>query len=116
MTSSKIRYIEESDEHLLRIFCHHGAIDALLLALQLLRTTELEQLALIHHHDLAGVFQGRQAMGDCQDCTILEFLPDDFLDESVVLDVDVGGGLVNQDDLAVLQEGSANTQELLLAS
>ena len=53
-------------------------------------------------------------MRDGQDCAILELGRDHLLDQLVVLDVDVGSGLVDQDDLAVLQEGPADAQKLFL--
>ena len=53
-------------------------------------------------------------MGDGQDRALFELFCDDPLDECVVLDVDVGGGLVDEDHPAVLEEGPADAEQLLL--
>ena len=53
-------------------------------------------------------------MGDGQDGARLELTGNHLLDQSVVLGVDVGGGLVDQDDFALLEEGSTDAQQLAL--
>ena len=55
-------------------------------------------------------------MGDGQDCAIFEFGGDHFLDEFIILDIDVGGGFIDKDDLAFFEESSADAQELLLSN
>ena len=95
------------------VLSHHFRVDALL-SLQVGGTSELDQLALLHDHDLVGVLQGRQPVGDGQHRALFELLGDDPLDEGVVPDVDVGGGLVDEDHPAVLEEGPADAEQLLL--
>ena len=54
-------------------------------------------------------------MRNRQDRAFLELGRDDVLDELIVFLVDVGGGFVNQDDLALLEEGSTDAEKLLFA-
>jgi hypothetical protein len=55
-------------------------------------------------------------VGNCKHSAILELLLNDPLDYGVVLDIDVGCRLVDQHDLASLQEGPADAQQLLFSS
>jgi hypothetical protein len=71
---------------------------------------------MLHHHDLVGVLEGGQPVGDRQHRAFLELVGDHLLDKGIVPDVDVGRGLVDEHHLAVLKEGAADAQQLLLAS
>ena len=55
-------------------------------------------------------------MGNSQHCALLELLCYHLLNQSVVLHIDVSSRLVDQHNLTVLQEGSTDAEELLLAS
>lgn len=94
---------------------HHLGIDPSHSTLQLLRTPELNQLPLFHHHDLVRVSQSRQTVGNSEHSAALELFPNDFLDQSVVVHIDVSSRLVHKHNFAVLEEGSADTQELLFS-
>ena len=95
------------------VLSHHFGVDALP-CLQVGGAAELDQPALLHDHDLVGVLEGGEPVGDGQDRALFELFCDDPLDECVVLDVDVGGGLVDEDHPAVLEEGPADAEQLLL--
>jgi hypothetical protein len=54
-------------------------------------------------------------MGDGKDCALFEFVRNNFLNNSIVLDIDVGSGLIHQDYFTMLEKGSADTQQLLFS-
>ena len=96
------------------VLSHHLGVDALS-RLQISWTSELDQLALLHHHYFVRVLQSRQSMGNCQNCTLFELLCDDLLDEGVIFNIDIGSGLINEDHFAVLEEGPADAKKLFLS-
>ncbi len=55
-------------------------------------------------------------MCNCQNSAFFEFGRDDLLNELVVFLVDVGSSFIDQDNLALLEESSTNTQELFLTN
>lgn len=55
-------------------------------------------------------------MCDGQQCFVLEFLRNHLLDELIMEDIDVGSGLINENNFAVFEEGPADTKKLLFAS
>ena len=54
-------------------------------------------------------------MSNGQHCTLIKFVGDNFLNEFIMLDIDVGGGLVYEDNLAILQESPADAEELFFS-
>lgn len=81
---------------------YHLSIGSSCFALQLLRASEFNQLALAHHHDLVWISEGRQTMGNRKYRTTFELLRNDLLDYWVVPGVDIRSGLVDQYNFAVL--------------
>jgi len=55
-------------------------------------------------------------MSNRQDCAFFELGRNDFLNQLVVLLVNVGSGLIHEDDFTVLEESSANAQKLFLTN
>jgi hypothetical protein len=55
-------------------------------------------------------------VGDSQDGAALELVADQLLDLGLSLDVDVSGGFVEQDDLVLAENSSANANERLLST
>ena len=47
-------------------------------------------------------------MCNSKNSACFEFLRDYFLDETVISDIDVCGGFVNEDDFTVFEEGPTN--------
>lgn len=83
---------------------------------QLLMGAPLNDAAVIHHQDLIGVLDGSQTMGDgenglppCQGCERL-------LDQMLILRVYAGGGLVQDHNGSVLQNGPGDGNTLLLSA
>ncbi len=54
-------------------------------------------------------------MGDCDDGALFELLPDGPLDEVVRLEVHGGGGLIEDEDAGLAQEGPRQADQLTLA-
>lgn len=82
---------------------------------QFLRRTKLEGSPFSHHYNLIRTFEGGQPMGDGQHCAAFELLSDNFLNDLIVLLVDVGRGFVDDDNLAFLEEGPADAEELFFS-
>ena len=85
----------------------HLEVDAFL-AEQLVGWTILGQFSLVQHQDLVVAVERGQSMRNRQNRLRPEAAGDDLLDQRVIPSVDVGGRLVDQDDLRVFQEGSAD--------
>ena len=62
--------------------------------------------AVCHDEDLVGVLDGREAVGDDDDRLAARQLGDGLLDEVLVLRVDARGGLVEDDDGRVFENGA----------
>ena len=58
----------------------------------------LDDAALVEHEDLVGGLDGRQAVGDHERRAPGQRLGQRLLDEQLGLGVEVGGGLVEDDD------------------
>ena len=70
----------------------------------------------VHHEYLVGVLDGRQTVGNGDDGLAARQLGDRLLDKVLILRVDAGGRLVEDDDGRVLQNGAGNGYALLLAA
>ena len=64
---------------------------------------------------MSSLTDGVEPMRNTQQRPGLELGPDSALQLRVRVDVDVGGGLVERDDLGLLDERAAEGEELLLA-
>ena len=72
--------------------------------------------AILHDKDLVGLFDRDQTVGDRDDRLSLGQLGDRLLDQVLVLRIDAGGGLVQNDDGGVFQNGAGDGDALLLAA
>ena len=72
--------------------------------------------AVLHHEDLVGVLNGGQPVGDGDDGLAPGQLGNGLLDEVLVLRVNAGGCLVQNDDGRVFQDGPGDGDALLLAA
>ena len=72
--------------------------------------------AVCHDEDLVGVLDGREAVGDGDDRLAARQLGDGLLDEVLVLRVDARGGLVENDDGRVFENGAGDGDALLFAT
>ena len=81
---------------------------------QLIRTPTLDNPPLADHQHFVVVGDGVEAMSDGDDGRPGELGFDAFLDEVVSLHVDVGSGLIKDQDLVLSQQGSGQAQQLLL--
>ncbi|KAJ8575187.1 hypothetical protein ON010_g4027 [Phytophthora cinnamomi] len=81
---------------------------------QLCRRPELGHLAGVHDRDLVAVQDRVDAVRDDQHGLVCERLADGGLDEAVGGRVHVGGGLVQHDDFAVLEQRAADAEQLAL--
>ena len=91
-------------------------VDAVLAGHQLVVGPHLGDAAAVDHHDAVGVPHRRQAMGDDQGRATLHQLGQRLLDQELALGVEVGGGLVQDQDGRILQEGARDREALALAA
>ena len=68
---------------------------------QLFVASSLAHLASVHHQNLVGTADGREAVGDDDGSALAHQLGDGVLDELFGLGVDAGGGLVENEDFRV---------------
>lgn len=66
---------------------------------QVLRMVEFLELPTLQHQDLIGFDDRVEPVGDRDDCAVLESAVHSLVDDAFRSDVDVGRGLVDQDDL-----------------
>ena len=83
---------------------------------QLVVGPHLGDAAAVDHHDAVGVLHGGQAMGDDEDRAPLHQLGQRLLDQELALRVEIGRGLVQDEDGRILQEGAGDGQALPLAA
>ena len=74
-----------------------------------------DDAAVFEHDDLAGAFDRGEAVGDDDRRAAGEQPPQAGLDARLGVDVDVGGGLVEDEDPRVGDEGAGEGDELALA-
>lgn len=77
---------------------------------------ELLAPTLVHHEDPVRVNDGSQSMRDQDDRAALEACSQLLLDYVVRLQIDVGSGLVEHENLRLLENCSREADELLLAN
>ena len=75
----------------------------------------LAHFAAVHHQDLVGTADGREAVGDDDGGALAHQLGDGVLDELFGLGVDAGGRLVEDEDFRVEGQGPGKGQQLALA-
>ena len=73
-------------------------------------------LALVHDHDPIGLEHGGQTVGDNQGGTAYHGLFQGLLDETLILRIQGTGGLVQQQDGRIADQGPGNGQTLALAA
>ena len=73
---------------------------------------EFLHLAHLQDHDFVRGDDGVDAMGDCDDSGVAKLLMNQSLYGELSFYVDVGSGFIHYDDLALLQEGSADAKNL----
>lgn len=76
----------------------------------------LGNLPVVYHKDLVGIFNGRQPVGNGDHRLAPRQLGDRRLDQVFVFRIDACGGLVQDDNGGVLQDGPRNGDPLLLAA
>mgnify|MGYP000687891786 CR=1 FL=1 len=79
-------------------------------------STPLGDTAILHHQDLIRVLDGSQPVGDGEDRLPLGQGGQGLLDQVLVLRVHAGGGLVQDDDGRVLQNGPGDGDALTLSA
>lgn len=82
---------------------------------QSLRRVEFNDLSLVEYDDFIAVDDRGQLVRNRYDSAVLKRFLDGLLDDFFILIVDVGCGLVDDDDGGVPENGSGNGDELLLA-
>src|ERR1019366_10367406 len=82
---------------------------------QLLVTALFDDAAVVHHYDRVGIADGRQAVGDDEAGPPASQSCHRLLDEHLRACVHVAGGLVEDENAAVGEEGAGDGQELPLA-
>lgn len=76
---------------------------------------ELLQITVRHNEYSVSINDRVETMSDDHDGAILETRPQLLLDQVVSFHVDVGGGLVEDEDLGLSQNSACEADELLLA-
>ena len=79
-----------------------------------MRRAELDEFACVHDHDFVVVLKRAQSVRDRYHRRRLQPLGNCVLDEFIVAGVNVSSGFVDEEDARVLEEGSANAQQLFL--
>ena len=92
----------------------HAVEDGLLVGQEVVRAVELGDVALVQHHHPVAVHDGVEPVGDGDDGALRELLPDGGLHQVVSLQVHGRGGLVQDEDLGLPQEGPGQAHELSL--
>lgn len=69
----------------------------------------------MHHQDTVGAHDSLDSVGDGDHCGLFKAFPDCLLDESVGLGIDIGCCLIDEDQSAVSEDGSGDTDELFLS-
>ena len=91
-----------------------AAVDAVLLH-QLVMRAGLRDATVLHHKDPVGTADRRQAVGDRDDRLAARQLGDGLLDEVLVLRADARGGLVENDDGRVFENGAGELAQIVPA-
>ena len=73
-------------------------------------------LAVLDHYDLVGVTDGAEAVGDDEAGAAGHERGERLLDQSLVLRVEVAGGLVEDEDVGIGQHGPRDGDALALAA
>src|SRR5699024_11156355 len=82
----------------------------------LLVGTEAVDLAVLQDDDPVGVLDGADPLGDNQLGGIRDFLQEGLADHGVGVGIDGGGGVVENENLGLFQQGPGDTQPLPLAA
>ena len=77
---------------------------------------QLGHVALVHHHDLVGLHQGGDAVGDQDHSTVLHALPQTGADKDVGLRVHGGQGIVKDQNGRFAGQGAGDGRALLLTA
>ena len=83
---------------------------------QLVVAPQLGDAAVVDHDDAVGVAHGREAVGDDEGGASVHQVGEGLLDEVLALRVEGGGGLVEDEDGGVVQDGAGDGEALLLAA
>ena len=108
--------IEVSNQKFFWIFLDHLLVPSEFLRFKLSRRSKLHHLSVIHHQYLIRISQSWQSMRYGQHCAFFELLSDDFLNNGIVLDIDVRSCFVNKNDFAMFEKCPTNTEKLFLSS
>ena len=78
----------------------------------------LHDLAILHHDDGVGVLDRGESVGDADHCllSLADKLVDGLLDEVLAFGVEGGGGLVEEEELGLSDEGTGDGDSLFLAA
>ena len=79
-------------------------------------SSALRYRTVLAHIDAVGFDAVVQSVGDHEDCLRLRYLPYDAHNEFFTLRVDIAGGLIEDHDLRIDQEGSGKSYALSLTS
>lgn len=77
---------------------------------------ELGSVSLIHDKNSISINDSRQSVGNQDDSAALEARSEPRLDQIVCLEVDVGCGLIEDQNLSLLEDGSCHANQLLLSN
>jgi hypothetical protein len=83
--------------------------------IQFLRRPHFQDLALREDDYFIKISDGLKPVSDGNDGRVLELFPNEFLHQFVGLEVDVGGGFVQNEVLFVLEHGPSQAKQLLFA-
>lgn len=78
--------------------------------------TLLDDLALAEENDVVGLLDGSETMGDDDGCASLACAVESGLHDLFATDIDGGGGLVEDEDLGLLDDGAGDGETLALTT